>query len=122
MIERGERMAAETGVLCQLARQRHRSAALWLNLWTILIWVFGVAVVAFLVVAIVMFLREEWLAGALTALAWIAEGAAIKWVRDRRTEAVSEEKLAYQDVQQACPETTTADQLREKLRLLGRVI
>ncbi len=115
-------MEGQTGVLCQLARQRHRNAALWLNLWTILIWVFGVAVVAFLVVAIVMFLREQWLALALTALASMAEGAAIKWVRDRRAEAVSEEKEAYQDVEHACPETTTADQLREELKLLGFVM
>ncbi len=115
-------MEGERGILCELALQRHRNAALWLNLWTILIWVFGAAVVAFLVVAIVLFLREQWLAAALTALASIAEGAAIKWVVDRRAEAVGEERQAYEDVQQACQETTTADGLRSTLRLLGLVM
>ena len=90
--------------------------------WTILIWVFGAAVVGFLVLAIVLFLREEWLAAAVTTLASIAEGAAIKWVVDRRSEAVGEERQAYENVKEGCQETATADGLRTKLRLLGLVM
>jgi len=115
-------MEGERGILCQLARQRHRNAALWLNLWTILIWVFGAAVVAFLVVAIVLFLREGWFAAALTALASIAEGAAIKWVVDRRADAVGEERQACEDVKEARQETAMADGPRSKLRPLGLVM
>jgi hypothetical protein len=115
-------MAGETGILCELARQRHRNAALWLNLWTILIWVFGAAVVAFLIVTIAFCVREQWPGAAVTFLASIAEGAAIKWVLDRRVDAVSEEERAYEDVRQACPETTTADRLRNTLRLMGLVM
>jgi hypothetical protein len=115
-------MASEVSLLCQLALQRHRNAALWLNLWTILIWVFGAAVVAFLVLAIVLFLGEEWLPAGLTTLASIAEGAAIKWVVDRRAEALDEERQAYEKVQEVCLDTGTAEDLRDGLRLMGRVL
>jgi hypothetical protein len=69
-----------------------------------------------------LFLREGWFVAALAALASIAEGAAIKWVADRRGDAVREERHAYQDVHEACQETTTADRLRGTLRLLGLVM
>ncbi len=119
---RGESIEEERGILCELARQRHRNAALWLNLWTILIWVFGAAVVAFLVLAVFWFLRQEWLAAAVTTLSTIAEGAAIKWVVDRRAEAVDEERQAYEKVEEVCLDTATAEDLRDGLRLMGRVL
>ncbi len=105
---------------CEYARDRHRNTLMWRNLWTILLFAFGTAVIAFAVLAIVLFLREEWLAGAIMALGTLAQGAAIKWVVDRRADAVREEELAYQDVAAKCQDTA-ADRLREKATIWGDI-
>lgn len=112
-------MAADVTQACAVALQRHRDAALWRNLWTILIWVFGAAVVAFLVVAVVFFLRQDWIPAGVTTLSTIAQGAAIKWVVDRRSEAVGEEEKAYEQVRETCRDATGAERLADDLRLFG---
>jgi len=94
--------------------------AMWRNLWTILLFAFGAAVVVFLVLAVLFFLRQDWLPGAITTLMTIVEGAGIKWVADRRAEAVKEEEAAYKDVEEKCKNTTGADHLRAKQMLFGR--
>ncbi len=109
-------MCSEASV-CQIAQQRHRNAALWKNLWTILLFAFGAVVVGFLTLAVILFLRQDWLPGALATIATIIEGAAIKWVLDRRNEAAKEETEAYQEVKAVCKDTTAADNLRSSLRL-----
>jgi hypothetical protein len=114
-------MAGEITVLCKVAQQRYRNAALWRNLWTILLWVFGTAVVIFLVIAILFLLRQDWLPGVLTTLGTIVEGVGIKWVADRRAEAVKEEEDAYKEVKESCKDMTKADNLRSNLRLLGPI-
>ena len=105
---------------CEYARQRHRDLAMWRNLWTILLFAFGAAVVIFFVLAVFFFLRDDWLPGALTALATLVEGVGIKWVLDRRTEAVKEEEEAYRDVAEKCHDTASAENLRARHKLLGR--
>jgi hypothetical protein len=73
---------------CEFARERYYNRALWRNLWTILLFVFGSVVVLFFVAAIVLFIRQNWVPGALATVGTIVQGAAIKWVVDRRTDAV----------------------------------
>jgi hypothetical protein len=107
----------DRNVICKIAQQRHRNAALWLRLWNILIWVFGAAVVVFLVIAVLFFLRQEWLPAAVTMLGTIVEGVAIKWVLDRRTDAKEEEDEAYNDVEESCGDLSNAVKLRNDLRL-----
>jgi uncharacterized membrane protein YcjF (UPF0283 family) len=106
---------------CEYARERHRNILMWRNLWTILLFAFGTAVIVFAVLAVALFLRQEWLAGAIMALGTLAQGAAIKWVVDRRVDAVQEEELAYQDVAAKCQDTEAADRLREKQNLIGGI-
>jgi hypothetical protein len=106
---------------CEYARERHRNILMWRNLWTILLFVFGTAVIVFAVLAVALFLREEWLAGAIMALGTLAQGAAIKWVVDRRIDAVQEEELAYQDVAARCQSTESADLLRAKQNLIAGI-
>lgn len=107
----------DRNVICKIAQQRHRNAALWLTLWNILIWVFGAAVVIFLVIAILFFLRQEWLPAAITMLGTIVEGVAIKWVLDRRSDAKEEEEEAYKEVEDSCGDVSDANNLRNSLRL-----
>ena len=106
---------------CEYARERHRNILMWRNLWTILLFAFGTAVIVFAVLAVALFIREEWLAGAIMALGTLAQGAAIKWVVDRRADAVREEELAYQDVAAKCQDTEAADQLRASQNLIGSI-
>ncbi|MBI4488199.1 MAG: hypothetical protein HY694_03880 [Deltaproteobacteria bacterium] len=89
---------------CQYAIERHRNIAKWRNLWTILLFIFGSAVVVFLVGAILLFVRQDWLPGAISTLATIVNGVGIKWVYERRKEAVEEEEAAYKDVAEKCAE------------------
>ena len=107
--------------LREYARERHRNILMWRNLWTILLFAFGSAVIIFAVLAIALFIRQEWLAAAIMALGTLAQGAAIKWVVDRRVDAVREEEVAYQDVAAKCQNTETADQLRSSANLIGSI-
>ena len=107
---------------CEYARDRHRNLVTWRNLWTILLFAFGAAVVIFLVLAVIFFLRQDWLVGALTTLGTIVEGAGIAWVSKRRIDAVKEEEKAYKDVGEKCQDTSTADGLRNSMKLLGRFL
>ncbi len=111
-------MAGEADIVCKIAQERFRNAALWKNLWSILLWVFGATVVIFLVLAILFFLRQDWLPGALTSLGTIVEGAGIKWVVDRRSDAAKEEEDAYKEVEEACKDMTRADDLKVKFKIL----
>lgn len=108
---------------CDYARDRHRQFVLWRNLWTILLFVFGTAVVIFLVISILFFLNSENLKGALSTLGTIVTGAAIKWVKDRRDEALAEEKAAYADVVAQCSAADAQAVVTKaaKLRLFGLV-
>ncbi len=107
---------------CTYAQERHRNMAMWRNLWTILLFAFGAAVVVFLVLAVLFLLRQDWLPGALTTLGTIVEGAGMKWIADRRADAVKEEEAAYQDVADKCKNTTGADNLRARQMLFGRFL
>jgi len=105
---------------CEYARERHRNMARWRDLWTILLFILGAAVILFLVAAIFLFIRSEWLPGALTTLGTIVTGAGANWVRERRIDAVKEEEAAYADVGAKCGDTKSADEFRAKKQLLGR--
>ena len=104
---------------CDYARDRHRDMLMWRNLWTILIFAFGTSVIIFLVLAIFFFLRQDWLPGGITTLATIVDSVGVKWVTDRRAEAVKEEEEAYKNVMDTCKDTKSADNLRIKQTVLG---
>ena len=87
---------------CDIARLRYFHALRWLTLWKILLFIFGASVVLFLVTAILFFLRESFLPGALTTLGTIVTGAGIGWVVGQRTTAAVEEKEAFQELKTAC--------------------
>ena len=109
---------------CEYARQRHSDLARWRNLWTILLFVFGSSLILFLSIAVLFFLRQSWLPGALSTLGTLVGGVSVKWVLDRRGEAVTEEEAAYKDVEAKCSDPSAvkaATSLRESLKLFGMV-
>lgn len=109
---------------CEYARERHRNIARWRNLWTILLFLFGSAVVLFLTVAVLAFWKQAVLAGALSTLSTIVGGVAIKWVVSRRMDAVREEEAAYTDVVARCSqsEAANAEEFRRRQSLLGKFL
>lgn len=87
---------------CEFALFRYKTLALWRNLWSILLFAFAVAIVVFGIVAIIFFLRTDWLTGAVNAIGGIASGVGMSWVVTRRMQAVEEEKEAANDVYTHC--------------------
>jgi hypothetical protein len=87
-------MAAESDLYEQIVYNRYRNALIWRNLWSILLFIFGTSVIVFFVAAILFLIKQDWVPGALTVIGTIAQGAALKWVVDRRTDSVTEEKEA----------------------------
>lgn len=75
----------------------------------------------FFVLSIIFFLRQDWLPAALITIGTIVEGAGIKWIVLRRTDAVKEEGEAYSEVRNACRSTVAADKLKTDLVLFGQV-
>ena len=106
-------------IVCQIAQERFKNAALWRNLWMILLLVFGFTLLIFFIISITFFIRQDWLPGALASLGVIVESAGIKWLVDRRKDAVKEETEAYQEVGRVCRDTVAADKLKTKLMLFG---
>jgi len=102
------------GSVCEYARERHQNLARWRNLWTILLFAFAAAVVLFLIGAVLLFIRQSWLPGALSTLGTIANGLGIRRVLDRRREAVQEEEEGYRDVVEKCQDRRPADEVRRK--------
>ena len=80
---------------CDFAMKRYVDKLRWLNLWTALLWIFGVTLIVFCSVAILLFIRETWLPGALTVVGTTVNGAGIAWVLARRKEAETEERDAF---------------------------
>jgi len=122
---------------CDYARQRYRSTLSWRNLWTILLFTFGTTIVVFLSVTVLFFLSDRNVQGALSTLSTLVNGVAVKWVLDRRSDAVKEEQEAFADLRQVCGTATAqegvvarddraaqavaeAASLRERYRLFGR--
>jgi hypothetical protein len=87
---------------CRFVFERWKNMALWRNLWTILLFIFAVAVVIFLCLSILLFIRQTWVEGAITTVGTVTSGAAINWVVSRRSEAVQEEKAASDEVTKIC--------------------
>lgn len=70
----------------------------------------------------IFFVRQDWLPTALGTIGTIVGGTGIKWVVDRRIDAKKEEEGAYKKVTEACINTTTADTLKTKLTLFGKML
>lgn len=88
--------------LCSFAMKRYVDKRRWLNLWTLLLWIFGVTVIIFCCTAILLFIRETWLPGALTVLGTIVNGAGIAWVVAQRRVAEAEERAAFKTFHNVC--------------------
>jgi len=103
---------------CVFAMKRYVDKLRWLNLWTLLLWIFGATVVVFCSVATLLFIRKTWLPGALTVLGTIVNGAGTAWVIARRKEAEAEERDAFKVFSVECADRKS-DKKAAGVELLG---
>ena len=105
--------------LCEFARERYHNIAKWRFLWSVLVFAFGSAIVLFLIIAILLFIRASWLPGVISTLGTMSTGVAMTWVMARRREAVTEEEKAWKVVEKHCDpsEAEEAKLLVAKYRL-----
>jgi hypothetical protein len=87
---------------CAIAVMRYTDKRKWLNLWTMLLWIFGATVVLFFSVAIILFIKETWLPGAITVIGTMVNGAGITWVVTQRKGAEQEERDAFAALSTEC--------------------
>ena len=85
-----------------IAVMRYTDKRKWLNLWTMLLWIFGATVVLFFSVAIILFIKETWLPGAITVIGTMVNGAGITWVVAQRKGAEREERDAFAALSTEC--------------------
>ena len=97
----------------------YHNIAKWRFLWSVLVFAFGSAVVLFLIIAILLFIRASWLPGVISTLGTMSTGVAMTWVMARRREAVTEEEKAWKVVVKHCDpsEAEEAKLLVAKYRL-----
>lgn len=121
--------------LREIALDRYKNLAMWRNLWTILLFMFGTTIILFFCICIILFINESWLPGAIATIGVIANGIGVRWVVIRRDESVKEEKESYSKLAALCNDSNKAVpfghkqqevldealKYQKKLRLLGSI-
>jgi hypothetical protein len=79
---------------CAIEEREWRNALLFKNAWSILLFILGVSIATFLVLVIVLWLRQDWVAGSVILLGTIVEGAGVKFLVDLRTQSKTEADAA----------------------------
>lgn len=87
---------------CDIAKQRYYDCLRWLNLWKLLLFAFGVTIVIFSIVAIILFINANWLPLALSVLGTVVNGVGIGWVVNQRNKAADEEREAFERLTEEC--------------------
>ena len=87
---------------CDYAKIYYLNALKWLNLWNILVYAFAATIILFSITAILLFIRSNWLPGALSTLGTIASSTGITWVVNQRTTSVKEVKDAFKILKKEC--------------------
>ncbi|MFY9836744.1 MAG: hypothetical protein WAK55_09785 [Xanthobacteraceae bacterium] len=95
-------MGGATSDPCEIAKQRYYDCLRWLNLWKLLLFAFGVTIVIFSIVAIILFLNASWLPLALSVLGTVVNGVGIGWVVNQRNKAADEEREAFDRLTEEC--------------------
>jgi hypothetical protein len=95
-------MGGATNDRCDIAKQRYYDCLRWLNLWKLLLFVFGATIVIFSIVVIILFITASWLPLALSVLGTVVNGVGIGWVVRQRNKAADEEREAFDRLTQEC--------------------
>jgi hypothetical protein len=93
---------------CEVAVARHANAVRWSNLWNILTWVFGLFLLLILIYMVVAAIQSNITQAAVGLVGSIVDGVVVSWVTKQRATAHEEEKQAFQDVVDNCPDQKKA--------------
>lgn len=110
----------QPGDNCSFARDRHANKLMWLNLWTILLFVLGAAVVLLLIVALVLFFRQDLASGAISVAGSAVSGLGAGYVIGQRKVAKEEEETADRIARRECKDVPASPGTRNtRVRPLG---
>ena len=87
---------------CEIAEKGWQQSRLWLNLWNFLLYVFGIAVIGFLIFTIIYSVRENWATAAIGLIGTIATGGGVSFVVTQRKTAADDELAARNLAIQEC--------------------
>ncbi|MBV8771033.1 MAG: hypothetical protein JO166_01715 [Deltaproteobacteria bacterium] len=87
---------------CDFAKARYLELLRLRIIWSYLIVLLGVAVVIFLIISILFFIRTNWLPAALGTLGTLLSGGAATWLTSQRTLTRDEEQEAFRELVQTC--------------------
>jgi hypothetical protein len=105
-------------VICDIAVERYKNAARWLNLWNILLYVFGGFLILFLIYLIVYLIQSNIINSILGVLATIVDGVVLKWVVDQRNDAKQVEKEAMDYIVNNCKDKADeATAFRKRMKI-----
>jgi hypothetical protein len=93
-------MALETP--CDFAKARYLELLRLRIIWSYLIVLLGVAVVIFLIISILFFIRTNWLPTALGTLGTLLAGGGATWLSGQRSVTRDEEQEAFRELVQTC--------------------
>jgi len=89
--------------VCDIAVERHKNALQWLNLWNVLLYIFGAFLVLFLIFLIVFLIQASTINTIIGVLATIVDGVVVKWVISQRNDAKQSEQDAFAVIEKDCP-------------------
>jgi hypothetical protein len=104
--------------VCDIAVERHKNALQWLNLWNVLLYIFGAFLVLFLIYLIVFLIQASTINSIIGVLAIIVDGVVVRWVVSQRTDAKQSEQDAFAVIERDCP---TRIQEAKTSRLLMKI-
>ena len=105
---------------CEFASDRHANKLMWLNLWTILLFVLGSAVVLLLIVALILFYNADLANGAISIAGSAVSGVGAGYVIGQRKVAKEEEETAAATRRRDCKDVPTPTGTRNRpVRPLG---
>ena len=99
--------------LCQISQERYRNALLWQNLWTMLLFVFGIGLLIFALNLLSTYADADFVTIASKTVATIVDGAAVVWILRRRNKAVEEANVTFEAVEKHCGNKSYADTIRK---------
>ena len=107
--------------LSDAAKNRHKNALFWRNLWTGLAFVLGIAVVSFISVMVVFLIRGSFTEGALSGFASLLGGGGFAWILGRRAEAARDEEEAFKALENSSKAKNRRDKEKQtRTAFLGR--
>ncbi len=106
---------------CEFEQQRYRQTALFRALYTWLVFAFTVVLTGILILGLVFLWHKKWIEGVVTGTTSIVGGSGIKFLLDRRAEAVTEENEQAARVRAACDTASIAamQTFAQRMKLFG---